>query len=83
MKIKPLYDRILVTPYSENNQKIIISDAEQSEKMIVLALGKNTSGEIKQGDIVLINRYAGGEFNLDGQKYILIKETDVLGIIGG
>lgn len=82
MKITPLYDRVLIVPYSENKSNIMLPDDNQSEKMRVIALGKSTSGDIKLNDIVLINKYAGAEFYLNDQKYILIKEIDILGIIG-
>lgn len=84
MQIKPLYDRVLVVPYKENQESVFIIPEEQnSEKMQVLALGDKTSGQIKQGDIVLINKYAGGTFNINGKSYTLIKECDILGIIEG
>ena len=82
MQIKPLYDRVLVKPHKRSqNTTLIMPDEVKSEKMEVLALGKTTSGEIKPHDIVLINKYAGSEFEIDGETFILIKECDILGIL--
>lgn len=84
MYIKPLYDRVLVVPFKENHStQIIMPSDNKSEKMKVLALGKDTTGEVKLGDIVLVNKYAGGEFEIEGENYTLIKECDILAVVEG
>lgn len=82
MIIKPLFDRVLITPVKGKKSSLIIPDSTQGEKMQVIALGENTN-TVKPNDVVLINRYAGSEFKLDGETFILIKETDILGVIEG
>lgn len=82
MKIKPLFDRVLVSPYKCKKSGLIITETVTSEKMQVLAVGDQTT-TLKPNDFVLINRYAGNEFNIEGETYILIKETDILGVIEG
>ena len=92
--IQPIGDRILVQPMEENEQVkggIIIPDSakEKPQKAKVIALGtgktdkdgKKVPFEVKVGDIVLISKYGGTEVKLDGEKFTLLREDDVLGII--
>jgi chaperonin GroES len=94
LKIKPVGDRILVHFAEEKEQMrggILIPDSakEKPQEATVVALGtgrKTKAGavlpfEVKVGDTVLIARYAGGEVKLDGQKYTLVREDDILGVI--
>ncbi len=95
LKIKPVGDRILVQPVEEKEQVrggVIIPDSakEKSQEAKVIALGtgvKTKDGaivafEVKVGDRVLLGKFAGSEVSVDGQKYTLVREDDVLGIVG-
>ena len=92
--IQPIGDRILVQPMEENEQVkggIIIPDSAkekpQNAKVSALGTGKTDKDgkkvpfEVKVGDIVLISKYGGTEVKLDGEKFTLLREDDVLGII--
>ena len=88
MTIKPLADRVLVLPI-EAEQKvggIIIPDSakEKPLKGEIVAVGNGTKDEemvVKVGDNVLYGKYAGTEIELDGEKYLIMRQADVLAII--
>ncbi|MFH8142577.1 MAG: co-chaperone GroES [Muribaculaceae bacterium] len=88
MKLKPLADRVLIqpTPAEETTLSgIIIPDSakEKPLKGTVIAAGKGTKDEemiLKEGDKVLYGKYAGTEIELDGEKYLIMRQTDVLGV---
>jgi chaperonin GroES len=95
MKIKPLGERILVEPLKEDEvQKggIIIPDSAkekpQEGKVIAVGTGKlDENGKkipfnVKKGDIVLMPRYGGTEVNVDSKEYQIMRETDILAVIG-
>jgi len=83
MKIKPLFDRVVLTQYKENTTHSLITTNEQEgNKMKVLEIGENCK-IVKSGDIVLINNFAGSQFIINNQKFTLIKEIDILATIGG
>lgn len=92
--IRPIGDRILVQHVEEKEQVrggVIIPDSaqEKPQEARVIALGtgqRNKQGEslpyeVKVGDRVLVAKYGGAEVKLDGQKFTLIREDDILGII--
>jgi chaperonin GroES len=92
--IKPIGDRILVQLVEENEQMkggILIPDSAkekpQQAKVIAVGTGKrNDKGdvipfEVKVGDIVFISKYGGTEVKINDQKYTLMREDDVLGIL--
>ena len=94
-KITPLGDRVLVQHVDEDEQikgGIIIPDSakEKSQEAKVVALGtgkkdddgKSVGFQVKKGDIVLISKYGGTEVKLDDVEYQLVREDDILGIIG-
>ena len=94
LKIKPVGDRILIQHIEEKEQVrggVIIPDSakEKPQEAKVIALGagiKSKDGtvtpfEVKVGDTVLVAKYGGAEVKLDGQKYTLVREDDILGII--
>ncbi len=94
MKVKPLYDRILIRRVEDKEQVrggIIIPDSAKEKPMEgkVIAVGsgriekdgKRTSLEVKVGDRVLIGKYAGTEIKIDDKEHIILKEDEVLGII--
>lgn len=94
MKLKPLYDRILVKRVEEKEQKrggIIIPDTAKEKPMEgkVIAVGagslnkegKRTPLEVKAGDRVLFGKYAGTEIKIDDEEHVILREDEVLGII--
>jgi chaperonin GroES len=93
--IKPLGERILIKRHQEKEQikdGIIIPDnaKERSQEGEVIALGtgrKNDKGEIlpfnvKVGDRVLLPQYGGTEVKINGNEHLIVKEDDILGVIG-
>ena len=90
MNIKPLADRVLIepTPAEETTLAgIIIPDSakEKPLKGTVLAVGNGTKDEemiLKEGDTVLYGKYAGTEIEYEGTKYLMMRQSDVLAIVG-
>lgn len=95
MKIQPLGDRVLVEPLKEEESTkggIIIPDTAkekpQEGKVIAVGTGKlDEKGEkvafnVKKGDRVLMPKYGGTEVKVDGKEYQILREDDILGIIG-
>jgi chaperonin GroES len=91
VKIKPIGDRVLVEHIEEKEQVrggIIIPDSakEKPQEAKVIALGTGKKGEDGKvqpfGDRVLISKYGGTEVKLDDRKYTLVREDDILGVIG-
>ena len=82
MIIQPLFDRVLLKQCKTSHSNTIITPTESDEnKMEVLMTGTNENFTVSPGDIVLINKYTGSEFVINDEKFTLIKETDILGII--
>ena len=90
MNIKPLADRVLVKPAAAEEKTaggIIIPDTAKENPLQgeVLAVGQGTKDEemvLKAGDQVLYGKYAGTEVELDGEKYIIMRQSDVLAVLG-
>ena len=94
MNITPLADRVLVKPIEADEVKkgsIIIPDTakEKPQEGEVVAVGKgrlNSKGErieleVKTGDKVLFRKYAGTEFNVGEDKYLILQENEILATI--
>lgn len=95
MNIKPLGDRVLVKP-SEELQKtkggIVLPDTAkekpQEGKIAAVGQGKKTDDgkvvalSVKVGDKVLYGKYSGTEITVEGEEYLIIKEDDILAIVG-
>jgi chaperonin GroES len=94
MKVKPLYDRILVKrlePKEELRGGIIIPDSAKEKpleaKVVAVGNGKRTdSGEllpltVKAGDTILLGKYAGSEVKIDDVEHIILREDEVLAVI--
>ena len=89
MKIKPLADRVLVLPAPAEEKTIggiILPDSakEKPLKGKVIAIGNGTKDEemvVKPDDTVLYGKYAGTEIELDGEKYLIMKQSDILAIL--
>ena len=95
MKLRPLHDRVLVRRLEEQDEKhgsIIIPDTAkekpQEGKVVAIGTGRVTEDgkklplALKEGDRILFGKYSGSEVKLDGQEYLIMKEEDVLGIVG-
>jgi chaperonin GroES len=95
MTIRPLHDRILVKRVEEQEVKkgsIIIPDTAkekpQEGKVIAVGTGKvDDEGkkiplDVKAGDRILFGKYSGTEVKVEDEEYLIMKEEDVLGIIG-
>ena len=90
MNIKPLADRVLVVPAPAEEKTIggiIIPDTakEKPLKGEVVAVGNGTKDEemiVKVGDTVLYGKYAGTELELEGSKYLIMRQSDILAIVG-
>ncbi len=93
--IRPLYDRVIVQrndAEEATTSGIIIPDSakEKPQEGEVIAAGKGkqredgtvTPLEVKVGDKVLFGKYSGTDIKIDGKEYIMMKEDDILGIIG-
>ena len=96
MSITPLGDRVLVKPIEETEQMrggIIIPDTakEKPQQGVVEAVGPGKRGEdgkvlpmnVKAGDKVLFGKYAGTEVKIADQKFLIMGENDILGIVEG
>ncbi len=89
MNIKPLADRVVIKPAAAEEKTqggIIIPDTakEKPLKGEVLAVGKGTKEvemELKVGDQVLYGKYAGTEIEVEGEKVIIMRESDILAIL--
>ena len=88
MKIQPLADRVLVlpAPAEEKVGGIIIPDTakEKPQHGKVIAVGEGTKDDkmvLKEGDEVLYGKYAGTELEEEGEKYLIMRQSDVLAIL--
>ena len=88
MNIKPLADRVLVAPAAAEEKVggIIIPDTAKEKPLRgrIVAAGKGTKDEemiLKEGDEVLYGKYAGTELELDGEKFLIMRQSDVLAVI--
>lgn len=89
MNIKPLADRVLIEPTAAEEKTlsgIIIPDTAKEKPLRgkVLAVGQGTKDDpmiLKAGDEVLYGKYAGTEIELEGAKYLIMRQSDVLAVI--
>ena len=88
MKIQPLADRVLVlpAPAEEKVGGIIIPETakEKPQRGKVIAVGEGTKDDkmvLKEGDEVLYGKYAGTELENEGEKYLIMRQSDVLAIL--
>lgn len=89
MNIKPLADRVLIQPTAAEEVTmggIIIPDSakEKPLKGTVLAVGDGTKDDpmvLKEGDMVLYGKYSGTEIELEGTKYLIMRQSDVMAVI--
>ena len=94
MKFRPLHDRVVVRRLEQEERTaagIIIPDTakEKPQQGEVIAVGpgaRNEKGEIvaldvKPGDRVLFGKWSGTEVKIDGQEYLIMKESDIMGVL--
>lgn len=95
VKIRPLRDRILVRRLEEEKKTlggIIIPDTAtekpQAGEVVAIGQGKVLDDgkvvpiEVKAGDRVMFGKYAGSEIKIDGEEFLILKEEDILGVVG-
>ena len=95
IKIRPLSDRVLVKRLDEAEEQsvggIIIPDTakEKPQEAEVVAIGpgrledgNRVTPEVSEGDKVLIGKYSGTEVKVDGDDYLIMREDDILAIVG-
>jgi chaperonin GroES len=96
MKFRPLHDRVLVRRIEQEGKTaggIIIPDTakEKPQEGEVISAGSGVRGEdgkihpldVKAGDRILFGKWSGSEVKIDGEELIIMKESDILGIIEG
>ena len=94
MKFKPLHDRVVIRRVEEEARSaggIIIPDTakekpQQGEVVAVGPGGRNEKGElvameVKAGDRVLFGKWSGTEVKLDGEEFLIMKESDIMGVL--
>ena len=93
MTIKPLFDKIVVEAVESEEKTaggLFLPDSakEKPQSVKVLAVGpggtvdgKEVTMQVKVGDVILYNKYAGSDFKLDGKEVTILKQSDVLAVI--
>jgi chaperonin GroES len=94
LKVKPLADRVVVKPLEEAEQMrggLYIPDTAKEKpqhgEVVAVGPGRQEDGkridmELKVGDKVLYGKYSGTEVTLDDQQYLILRESDVLAVVG-
>ncbi len=96
-KLKPLYDKIVVKRFEEQEQKtpsgIIIPDSAKEKPQMgevvavgegkLLNNGQTVPPKVKEGDVVIFGKYAGTEVELEGEKYLVMSEDEILAVVEG
>lgn len=94
MTMRPLADRVIIEPLPKEEKTasgIVIPDNSKEKpiqgKVIAVGPGKIENGktvppEVKVGDQVIFNKYAGTEIKMDGKEYLFMRESDILAIVG-
>jgi len=96
MKLRPLHDRVLIRRVEQEAKTtggIIIPDTAQEKPMEgdVIAVGPGARGDdgkvhpldVKAGDRVLFGKWSGTEVRLDGEELMIMKESDIMGLVEG
>lgn len=94
LNVQPLHDRVLIKRHTEQESKsgkIIIPDTakEKPQRGEVLAVGKGKTKKdgtriapaVKKGDTVLFTKWAGDEFEHEGEKFLILGEDDILAVL--
>ena len=90
LNIKPLGDRVIIAPAPAEEKTIggiIIPDTAKEKPLqgTVMAVGNGTKDEemvVKEGDTVIYGKYAGTELEYEGNKYLVMRQNDILAILG-
>ena len=95
MKFRPLHDRVLIRRIAQDDRSsggIIIPETAQEKPSEgeVISVGPGSRGEdgtlrpldVKAGDRILFGKYAGSEVKIDGEELIIMRESDIMGVIG-
>ena len=96
MKFRPLHDRVALRPLERDSKTaggIIIPDTakEKPAQAEVVAVGTGTKDDngkliplaVKEGDLVLFSKWSGSEITVNGEELLVVKESDILGILDG
>ncbi|RMH82164.1 MAG: co-chaperone GroES [Calditrichaeota bacterium] len=94
MKVRPLADRVVVQPLEEETKTpggIYLPETAKEKpmrgKVIAVGEGKRSDDgkrippEVKAGDVVIYSKYAGTEFKIDAEEYLILRESDILAIV--
>ena len=89
LNVTPLHDRVIIKPAAaeeKTSSGLIIPDTakEKPQRGIVVAAGTGKKDEpvtVKTGDTVLYGKYAGTEIQIEGQDYLIMRESDILAIV--
>ena len=93
MKIKPLFDRVLIEPDVQENKTssgIVLPETSQERPQmgVIVAVGDGenmdndkTELKVKVGDKVLFNRYAGTELKFEEKTYLVMRQLDIIGVV--
>ncbi len=94
MKFRPLHDRVAVEPMEQEEKSaggVIIPDTAKEKPMQgkVVAVGDGAKGDdgkkipldVKEGDTVLYGKWAGTEISIEGQTILVMRESDVMGVV--
>ncbi|MDR3185630.1 MAG: co-chaperone GroES [Christensenellaceae bacterium] len=93
MKLKPLFDKIVIQHLESQEATasgiLLPSKAQEKSQMAkIIAVGaggivdgKEVKIEVKTGDTVLYSKYAGSEFKIDGNEYVIIRQSDILAVV--
>ena len=93
MKIKPLFDRIVIKPVEEKlttaSGIVLPGSAKEKPQMAeVIAVGtgglidgKEVVMQVKVGDVVLYSKYAGSDFKIDGEDLTVLRQSDLLAVV--
>ena len=95
MKVRPLYDRVIVKRVEEEDKTkggIIIPDTAKEKPVEgevvavgsgkLLENGKKLPMDVKKGDRILFGKYAGTEVQIDGEEHLIMKEDDIIAVVG-
>ena len=95
MNLRPLHDRVLVRRLEEKESMrggIIIPDSakEKPQQAEVVAVGngkllddgQRATIDLKAGDRILFGKYSGSDVKVDGQEYLILREDEILGVLG-
>lgn len=93
MELKPIFDRVVIRPIVEKEKtfgNLIISSDSQEEptRGEVVAVGNGMLGDgkkvemqVKVGDVVAYSKFAGSTYKIDGEDFVVVRQTDILAII--